>query len=141
MAIWRSGTLAQRGSLVIGIAFVILGTIGLIVNPDFGTGANTSAESWLVDWNGWHAAATVAVGATGVIAARHPSWALVFLVYNTFTSTVTAVWAMFDSTPAGVFDLPNTSTDIVLHLLTAAISATLFLLQLRRDAAPAAAPA
>ena len=34
-----NGTLAQRASIAIGAFYLLTGIAGLIVNPDFGTGA------------------------------------------------------------------------------------------------------
>ena len=140
MELWRKGTLAQRGAFLIGIWFVALGVIGLIVNPDFGTGADTTAKQWLVDWNGWHAASTVALGATALVAATRAAWALGFQAYNAVVNSVTAVWAIVDKTPAGVFDFPNATTDITLHFLTSAISAAILIAQLRKEKGPARTP-
>lgn len=141
MNIWRTGTLAQRASLVMGIAFVILGVIGLVVNPDFGAGSDTTAKQWLVDWNGWHAASTVALGVTALVAATRSAWAVGFLAYNTVVNSAVAVWAIADKTPAGVFDFPNAATDITLHFVTSAISAALLIAHLRRDRGPTPATA
>src|SRR5437868_7754898 len=127
---WR-GTLAQRASIAIGAFYVFSGVVGLIVNPDFGTGANTSAKQFLIDWNGWHAVLTIALGATAIAAATRPLWAIGFHAYSAFANSVTAVWAIADKTPLGVLDLPNVSTDVVLHFLVASVSAVVFVLQLR----------
>jgi hypothetical protein len=107
MRIWREGTLAQRGSLLIGISFLVLGVIGLIVNPDFGTGSATTAQQWLLDWNGWHAVSTIALGMTALIAAMRARWAIGFQAYNAVVNSVTALWAIADKTPAGHIRLPE----------------------------------
>ena len=128
-----NGTLAQRAAVALGIFFLVTGIIGLIVNPDFDTGSGTSAEQFLIDWNGWHAALTLALAATAFIAATRPLWAVGFHAYNVFANGLTAVWALFDKTPLGILDLPNVATDVVLHFVVAGISLTVLLIQLRRD--------
>jgi Domain of unknown function (DUF4383) len=130
-----NGTLAQRTTVALAIFFLITGTIGLILNPDFGTGSNTSAEQFLIDWNGWHAALTLALAATAFVAATRPMWATGFLAYSVFANSLTAVWALFDKTPLGVLDLPNVATDVVLHFAVVAVSLVALVIQLRRDRA------
>lgn len=135
-----NGTIAQRGALALATFFLVSGTIGLILNPDFGTGSETSAEQFLIDWNGWHAALTLALAATAFLAAARALWALGFLAYNAFANALTAVWALFDKTPLGVLDLPNVATDVVLHLTVVSVSLVLLAVQLRRDRAAAPQP-
>jgi hypothetical protein len=130
-----NGTLAQRGSIAIGTFYLLSGIAGLIVNPDFGTGAGTSAEQFIIDWNGWHAVLTLLLAATALAAAARPSWAIGFLAYNAIANSTTAVWALFDSTPLGVLDLPNVGVDVVLHLTVVAVSVAVLVVQLRRDRA------
>jgi hypothetical protein len=136
---WR-GTLAQRAAIALGTFYVVTGVIGLIVNPDFGTGASASAKQFLIDWNGWHAVLTLMLAATAFLAATREAWALGFQAYNVFANSLTAVWALFDKTPLGVLDLPNVSTDVVLHFVVSAVSLVVLVVQLRRNrgAAPRA---
>jgi hypothetical protein len=142
MSAWR-GTLAQRASIAIAAFYLFSGVAGLVVNPDFGTGAGTSAEQFMVDWNGWHAVLTLGLAATAFLAAARPAWATAFQAYNVVANSTTAVWALFDKTPLGVLDLPNVATDVALHFVVATISAVVLVVQLRRDraAAPRAATA
>ena len=129
---WK-GTLAQRASIALGAFYVFSGVVGLIVNPDFGTGANTSAKQFMIDWNGWHAVLTLTLAATAFIAATRPAWATGFQAYNVFANSTTAVWALFDKTPLGVLDLLHVSTDVVLHFVVSAVSLAVLAVQLRRD--------
>ena len=133
--------MAQRASIAIGAFYLFSGVAGLVVNPDFGTGASTSAQQFMIDWNGWHAVLTLLLAATAFAAAARPAWALGFQAYNVFANSTTAVWALFDKTPLGILDLPNVSTDVVLHFVVAGVSVVVVLVQLRRDraAAPRAA--
>jgi hypothetical protein len=128
-------TLAQRASIAIGAFYVFTGAAGLVVNPDFGTGADTSAEQFLIDWNGWHAVLTLMLAATAFAAATRPAWATGFQAYNVFANSTTAVWALVDKTPLGVLDLPNVATDVALHFSVAAVSVVVLVVQLRRDRA------
>jgi hypothetical protein len=131
---WR-GTLAQRAAIAIGAFYVFSGVVGLVVNPDFGTGSGTSAKQFLIDWNGWHAVLTLGLAAGAFLAAARPAWAVGFQAYNVFANATTAVWALFDKTPLGVLDLPHVSTDVILHFVVSGVSATVLVIQLRRDRA------
>ncbi len=135
------GTLAQRASIALGFFFLFTGIVGLALNPDFGTGAGLSSEFFLVDWNGWHAVETIALAAAAFVAAARPVWALGFQAYNAVANGTVAVWVLFDNTPLGILDLPNVAADVALHTVVAAISAAVFVVQLRRDRAVAARPA
>ena len=132
---WR-GTLAQRAAIALGIFFTVTGIAGLIVNPDFGTGAATSAKQFMIDWNGWHAVLTLALAATAFVAAARPAWATGFQAYNVLANSATAVWALFDTTPLGVLDLPNVAIDVVLHFVVSSVSLAVLVIQLRRDQRP-----
>jgi hypothetical protein len=129
------GTLAQRASIALGAFFLVSGVAGLVINPDFGTGAGTSAEQFLIDWNGWHAVLTLLLAATAFVAATRPAWATGFQAYNVVANSTTAVWALFDTTPLGVLDLPNVATDVALHFVVAGVSLGVLVIQLRRDRA------
>jgi hypothetical protein len=137
---WR-GTLAQRASVAIGAFYVLSGVAGLVVNPDFGTGSSTSAEQFVIDWNGWHAVLTLLLAAIAFAAAARPAWATGFQAYNVVANSTTAVWALFDKTPLGILDLPNAATDVALHFVVASVSLVVLLVQLRRDRAAAPRPA
>lgn len=128
----RRGTLAQRTSLAIGVFYLLSGVVGLIVNPDFGTGSDTSAKQFMIDWNGWHALLTLLLVPPALAAAARPRWAVGFLAYNAFANVTTAVWALADKTPLGLLDLPNVATDFVLHVLVAGVSAVVVVVELRR---------
>lgn len=135
------GTLAQRGSFWLGVFFVVTGIIGLLVNPDFGTGSELNSRLFIVDWNGWHAVATLLLAATAFVAATRRPLAVAFLGVSAVANANTAVWAMFDNTPLGVLDLPNVATDVVLHFVVTAVSLILFFAQLAHDRAVGYRPA
>jgi hypothetical protein len=128
-----NGTLAQRFAVGFGVFFGVFGVIGLIIHPDFGTGADLSSEQFAIDWNGWHAVSSLALAATAFVTAARPVWARAFLLGNAIGNGTTAVWAMFDSTPLGVLDLPNVATDVVLHFAVTAVSGAAYFTQRSRD--------
>jgi hypothetical protein len=132
MARLSNQTLAQRGSLGLALFFLVTGTIGLIVNPDFGTGSELTSKLFLIDWNGWHAVGTLVLGATAFVAAARPLWAVAFLAGNVIANATTAVWALIDSTPLGIIDLPHVGTDVAVHLAVTAVSLALFVAQVTR---------
>lgn len=123
-----------------GVFFALIGTIGLVLNPDFGTGSATSAEQFIVDWNGWHALLTLLLAPPAFAAATSRRWAMAFLAYNAFTSAVTAAWALFDTRPLGILDFPHASTDVVLHLAVFVISMAVLLAQVAHDRAAGGRP-
>jgi hypothetical protein len=129
------GTLAQRVSLGLAVVNAVFGVIGLIVNPDFGTGSELSSQQFLIDWNGWHAVSALVLGATAFVAAARPLWAVAFLAGNAVANVIESVWAVFDRTPLGVLYFPNVATDLALHLAIAAVSLIAVIAQLARDRA------
>jgi hypothetical protein len=128
-----NGTLAQRISAALGIFLVLVAVIGLIVNPDFGTGSDLTAKVFLVDWNGWHAVSSILLGATALVAAARPAWALVFLPACGIANAVESLWALLDTTPLGLLYFPHVSTDIALHLVITVVSLVAFFVQWSRN--------
>lgn len=126
-------TLAQNTSFGLAGFFLVIGLIGLVVNPDFGTGANLSSRLFIIDWNGWHAVGTLFLGVTALVATARPLWASAFLAANAAANATTATWALFDRSPLGVVYLPHVTTDVVLHLLVTAVSLLAFLAQVSHD--------
>jgi hypothetical protein len=126
-------TLAQRTSIALAVSYTLFGIIGLIVNPDFGTGAALTSKFFLIDWNGWHAVSALLLGATAFVCAARPLWAFVFLPAFAFSNAVECVWALIDSTPLGLLYFPNVWTDIVLHAVFVVVSLIGFVAQVRTD--------
>jgi hypothetical protein len=112
----------------------VWGLGGLVANPNFTTGDHATAVRWLfVDFNGWHAGLTMVFGAAALAAAAIPRWALLFLAYSAVQNGLTGLWAAIDHRPVwGLFYLP-TSSDTVLHLTLAAVSAAGVIAQVRSD--------
>jgi hypothetical protein len=132
MPSWN-GTLAQRFSVGLGVFFLVTGIMGLIINPDFGTGSELTSQLFLIDWNGWHAVSAIALAAIAFVAAARRLWAVAFLAGSAIGNVAESVWALIDSTPLGLLYFPNVATDVILHLAVAGVSLGAFLAQHARD--------
>ncbi len=126
----RDWTVAQHFAIWIGLFTVVTGLIGLAINPDFAVGDNATAESFIVDWNGWHAIAALLVGAPGPAIACFPGSQSLYFAYRAVTDAAVAVWAAVDDRPLGVLFLPSAS-DAILHAAIAGVAALGILLALR----------
>ena len=135
----RDWTIAQHFAIWIGVFTVVTGLIGFAINPDFAVGDDATAESFIVDWNGWHAVAAILVGVPGLAMAWFPGLAIPYLAYRAITDAGVALWAALDDRPLGVLYLP-TSGDAILHAVFAAI-ATLGIVAAARDSRRTAKPA
>ncbi|MGI9021576.1 MAG: DUF4383 domain-containing protein [Solirubrobacterales bacterium] len=132
----RDWTVAQHFAIWIGLFTTVTGLIGLAINPDFAVGSDATAESFIVDWNGWHAVAALLVGVPGLAIAWVPSLAIPYLAYRAVTDAAVGLWAALDDRPLGVLYLP-TSGDAILHVVLAA-AATLGLVLAARASKAAA---
>jgi hypothetical protein len=118
----REWTVAQHFAIWIGVYTLVIGLIGFALNPDFAVGDDATAESFIVDWNGWHALAALSVGLPGLAIAWFPGLAVPYLLYRAITDAGVAVWILLDDHPLGVLFLP-TSDDAILHAALAAVAA------------------
>jgi hypothetical protein len=118
----RDWTVAQHFAIWIGLFTTVIGVIGMAMNPDFAIGDDATAETFIVDWNGWHAVAAILVGVPGLAIAWFPGLAVPYLAYRAVTDAGVAVWAALDDRPLGVLYLP-TSGDAILHAVFAAVAA------------------
>jgi len=135
----REWTVAQHFAIWIGLFTVVTGLIGLAINPDFAVGDDATAESFIVDWNGWHALAALSVGLPGLAIAWFPGLAVPYLLYRAVTDAAVGLWAALDDHPLGVLYLP-TSGDAILHAVLAGF-ATVGLILAARGSGRTAAPA
>lgn len=113
-------------SAIIGSIVVLAWSIpGLILNPDFATGAAATSEKVLgVDMNGWHAVSGFLIGFPGFVAARRRTWSAFFVLSAAAGLAATGVWALVSTRPlGGLFYFPGNVSDAVLHFGTAAIFA------------------
>jgi Domain of unknown function (DUF4383) len=121
----------RRAVLAISLALLAWSLAGLLANPDFATGDQVTAEQVLfVDFNGWHALSGIALAAPGLLAGRRASWSLLFAVAAAALAA-TAVWALLDTSPAGVVAFPNNRADALLHLAFAVLYGSAAALHLR----------
>jgi hypothetical protein len=127
----RDWTVAQHFAIWIGLFTTVTGLIGMAINPDFAVGNDATAQSFIVDWNGWHAVAALLVGIPGLSIAWLPGLAIPYLAYRAATDAAVAVWAALDDRPLGVLFLP-TSSDAILHAAFAALAALGIVLSIRR---------
>ncbi len=127
-------TVAQRGLLVISVAHVGLAVVGYVAEPSFevGPGAPT-AQVALMDYNGWHAVAGLALFLPGVLFALRNSWAVAYLVAGGIMAALPGFWALFSHQVAYVLTFPNNITDAVVHFVTGAVMIALAAIQARRD--------
>ena len=126
----RDWTVAQHFAIWIAMFTIVTGLIGFAINPSFATGDDATAETFIVDWNGWHALAALLVGVPGLAIAWYPGLAIPYLAYRAITDAAVALWAALDDRPLGVLYLP-TSGDAIVHLVIAALSALGIVLALR----------
>jgi len=137
----RDWTIAQHFAIWLGLAAVVLGVVGLAINPDFAVGDNATAESFAgVDWNGWHGVAAILVGLPGIAIAWLPKFAIPYLVYRAVTDAAVGLWVALDDRPLGVLFLP-TNGDLVFHVVVAAVATLGILLALRSSGARPVQPA
>jgi len=131
---------AQKGVLAVSVALIAWSVAGLIANPDFSTGANAPTERVLgVDFNGWHAVSGFLLLGPAFFFVRRPQWALLFALYAGGALVLTAIWAAFDTNPAGILAFPNNEADAALHMSTGLAFLIVAVIQLRRDRQIAAA--
>jgi hypothetical protein len=131
----RDWSVAQHFAIWIGLFTTVTGLIGMAINPDFAVGDDATAETFIVDWNGWHAVAAILVGVPGIAIAWFPGLAVPYLAYRAITDAGVALWAALDDRPLGVLYLP-TAGDAILHAVFAAL-ATLGIVLAARTTRPA----
>jgi hypothetical protein len=134
----RSGpgqwTFAQKGDLVLIVWMLVVGTIGLAINPDFSTGDAATAKTFLwVDWNGWHAVATYALALPGLYLILRPSWAVLYAVYAGSVLILTGIWAFLDDNPATLLPFKHQAGDGVLHMTLGTLFLAVAAVQSGRD--------
>src|SRR5262245_58071507 len=102
------------------IAVLFWSVPGIIVNPDFATGASASAERVLgVDMNGWHSLSGFLVAIPALLVASRPRLAALYSAVAALSLIATGVWALLDTQVAGgLFAFPHQSSDALLHFAT-----------------------
>lgn len=129
-----SWTVAQWGLLVISVAHVGLAVAGYLAEPSFEIGPDApTAQVALMDYNGWHAVAGLALFLPGVLFAFRNSWAVAYLVVGGIATALPGFWALFSHQVAYVLTFPNNVTDAVVHFVTGAVMVGLGAIQIGRD--------
>jgi hypothetical protein len=127
-------TFAQWGIVVLAALQLVWATAGLIAEPtfDFGDGASTQRVLG-VDFNGVHALSGFLLFLPAFYFALKPRWAVLYAIYVAAALIVTGVWAIFSTSPAGIFTFPNNGADAILHLTTGALFAAVAAIQTGLD--------
>ncbi|MGH3432556.1 MAG: hypothetical protein ACRDQB_06945 [Thermocrispum sp.] len=124
LALTDGGTFVRRALLVQAMLHLTFGFAGLIANPDFATGDEATAVQVLgVDFNGWHALGGFLLWGPALIAWRRTDWTLWYSLAVIVTGLVPAVWMLYDTSPLGLLVFPNTETDLIYHVIGAAVLA------------------
>jgi len=127
-------TFAQWAIVAVAVLQLAWATAGLIAEPSFDFGEGAATERVLgVDFNGVHAASGFLLFLPAFYFALKPRWAVLYAIYVALALIVTGVWAIFSTSPAGVFTFPNNEADAVLHLATGAVFAAIAAIQLGLD--------
>ena len=127
-------TFAQWGIVVLALVQLAWAVAGLLAEPsfDFGDGASTQRVLG-VDFNGVHALSGFLLFLPAFYFALKPRWAVLYAIYVAVALIVTGVWAIFSTSPAGIFTFPNNGADAVLHLSTGVVFAVIAAVQLGLD--------
>lgn len=124
----------QIAVLVLATVLTLWSLAGLIVNPDFTTGASAPTEQVLgIDFNGWHAVSGFLLFAPAFVAVARREWALAYAIAAGLALFVTSVWIWLDTEPLFVLHLPNNASDAVFHMFFALAFLTAAAIQIRQD--------
>lgn len=127
-------TLAQWGIVLVAAFQLAWATAGLIAEPSFDFGEGAPSERVLgVDFNGVHALSGFLLFLPAFYFVRRPRWAVLYAIYVAAALIVTGIWAIFSTSPAGVFTFPNNGADAVLHIATGVAFAAIAAIQLGLD--------
>jgi len=127
-------TFAQWGIVILAALQLAWATAGLIAEPtfDFGDGASTQRVLG-VDFNGVHALSGFLLFLPAFYFALKPRWAVLYAIYVAAALIVTGVWAIWSTSPAGIFAFPDNTADAILHLTTGALFGVVAAIQLALD--------
>jgi len=127
-------TFAQWGIVVVATFQLLWATAGLIAEPSFDFGDGAATERVLgVDFNGVHALSGFLLFLPAYYFALKPRWAVLYAIYVAVALLVTGVWAIFSTSPAGIFTFPNNGADAILHIATGVAFAAIAAIQLGLD--------
>jgi len=127
-------TFAQWAIVVIAAFQIGWAIAGLLAEPSFHLGDGAPSERVLgVDFNGVHAVSGFLLFGPAFYFALKPRWAVLYATYVAAALIVTGLWAIWSTSPAGVFTFPNNDADAILHLATGALFALVAAVQLGLD--------
>jgi hypothetical protein len=127
-------TFAQWGIVVLAALQLLWATAGLIAEPSFHFGDGAPTQRLLgVDFNGVHALSGYLLFLPAFYFALKPRWAVLYAIYVAAALIATGVWAVFSTSPAGVFTFPNNDADAALHITTGVLFGLIAAIQLGLD--------
>jgi hypothetical protein len=127
-------TFAQWAIVIVAAFQLAWAAAGLIAEPSFDFGDGAATERVLgVDFNGVHALSGFLLFGPAFYFATRPRWAVLYAIYVAVALLVTGVWAIFSTSPAGIFTFPNNGADAILHLATGGLFALVAAVQLGLD--------
>jgi hypothetical protein len=127
-------TFAQWGIVVLAVVQLAWATAGLIAEPSFHFGDGAPTDRVLgVDFNGVHALSGFLLFGPAFFFALKPRWAVLYAIYVAVALLLTGFWAIWSTSPAGVFTFPNNDADAILHLATGALFLAVATVQLGLD--------
>src|SRR6478736_3552804 len=127
-------TFAQWGIVVLAVIQLAWALAGLIAEPSFDFGEGAATERVLgVDFNGVHALSGLLLFGPAFFFALKPRWAVLYAIYVAVALIVTGLWAIWSTSPAGIFTFPNNDADAILHITTGVLFAAVATIQLGLD--------
>jgi len=127
-------TFAQWGIVVLASVQLLWALAGLIAEPSFHFGDGAPTQRVLgVDFNGVHALSGFLLFLPAYYFALKPRWAVLYAIYVSIALIVTGFWAIWSTSPAGVFTFPNNDADAVLHISTGVLFGLVAAIQLGLD--------
>jgi hypothetical protein len=127
-------TFAQWGIVVLAVVQLAWALAGLIAEPSFHFGYGAPTQRVLgVDFNGVHALSGLLLFGPAFFFALKPRWALLYAIYVAVALIATGLWAIWSTSPAGIFTFPNNNADAILHLTTGALFGIVAAIQLGLD--------
>jgi cytochrome b len=127
-------TFAQWGIVVLAVVQLAWAVAGLLAEPSFHFGDGAPSERVLgVDFNGVHALSGLLLFGPAFFFALRPRWAVLYAIYVAVALIVTGLWAIWSTSPAGIFTFPNNDADAILHISTGVLFAIVAAIQLGLD--------
>lgn len=127
-------TFAQWGIVVLASVQLLWALAGLIAEPSFHFGDGAPTQRVLgIDFNGVHALSGFLLFAPAYFFALKPRWALLYAIYVAVALIVTGIWAVWSTSPAGIFTFPNNDADAILHISTGILFALVAAIQIGLD--------